>query len=150
MAHLIMLRGLPLSGKSARAAALAQHYNAVVFASGQLDCSAVELDAETITWLDQVYQLLRARHTVVIDGCHTSADEERFWRAVANTTHASFSIEYVATSLQECLGRNQAYGRPVADAVIRTLDAQLRSLNAEPSGTRSGWRNLLRWRQPRP
>lgn len=149
MAHLIMLRGLPLSGKSARAAALAQHYNAVVFASGRLDCSAVELDAETLTWLDHVYQLLRAGHTVVIDGCHATDDDERFWRAVANTTHASFWIEHVATSLQECLRRNQAYGHPVADAVIRTLDAQLRSLRAQPSGAWSGW-NLLRWRQPRP
>lgn len=124
MPKLLMLKGLPASGKSTRAKEIVATGN---YARVNRDLlrtmlhfdkwsgrnEGATVDAEKAIAL----ALLQSGISVVVDDCNLNHSNRDVWKEVAKTATATFDVEKIDTSMEECLerdkGREKAVGRHV-------------------------------------
>lgn len=124
MPKLLMLKGLPASGKSTRAKEIVTTGNYVRVNrdlirtmlhfdkwSGRNEEATV--NAEKAIALDALIRGL----SVVVDDCNLNHGNKDMWKELAKSANATFDVEKVDTSMEECLerdkGREKAVGRHV-------------------------------------
>lgn len=131
---LIMLRGLPASGKSTKAAEIIASGGEYYRVNRDLLRKMLHNDIfthqrEKITIDMQhvlVIRLLSEGHNVIIDDTNLGEKHETFWREVAEVCEAKFEvIDMMETvTYEECLDRNHVRANRVPDGVIENMALQ--------------------------
>ena len=129
---LIVLRGVPGSGKSHFA-----HKLAAAFAATYLSTDAIRAELsgsegdqsrnrEVFPLLDaRVAAALRAGDSVVVDATNTDPGRMRFWSQLAAATGAELTVLRIDVPLQVALARNAARERVVPEQAIIEMARQL-------------------------
>lgn len=131
MTKLIMLQGLPASGKSTVAKELCSskktarvnrdllremlHFGEYSGANEGAVVEAEKAIAETLL-LDGV--------TVIVDDCNLNPANETMWRNVASGVGVDFEIKEVDTDIEECIKRDKWRANSVGESVIRGMALQ--------------------------
>ena len=132
MKQIIMMRGLPASGKSTVASALCTHklvarvnrdllremFNYGVY-SGKNEKSVVSAEITLVKHL-----INSGIEHVIIDDCNLNPANEEMWRRVADGLQAKFSIEKVDTDVETCILRDQQREKSVGADVINNMAIQ--------------------------
>lgn len=144
MPHLTCMRGLPASGKTTRAKAIAANTGAAVIGRDPLrhmlyDNYKPGNDAENTVSIAEkavVTALLKNRQDVILDACHINPQYLKEWAKVASQCGATFSVEDVHTyqdvtqeanlCVKRDIGRAIAGERHVGEAVIRRMAKRAR------------------------
>ncbi len=132
MPTLIVMRGIPGSGKTRFAQKLAHAWQAIYVSS---DLIRFELtgDENDQTRNSEVFPLLSARvrnglgrgYDVVVDATNAEPERVREWHALATELAAELVVLRMDTPLEESLRRNANRQRRVPADVILTMAAQL-------------------------
>ena len=137
---LILMQGLPGSGKSTVAVQLQREIQAVIISPDAIraepafggDVTNQSNDAGV--W-DETYrratEALRSGQGVIVDATHTWKPCIDRWRQIAADVNTLCVIHRVSTPLEECLQRNMQRERQVPESVIYRMAAQLAALDAE-------------------
>lgn len=128
MAKLIMMRGLPASGKSTKAQEIVEqggwvrlnrdllrkmlHYDKW---SGRNE--GITVDAEK----DLARALLKADTNVVVDDCNLGQEHRDMWSAIAKESEAKFEVVEMATPVSTCRFRDQERENRVGADVITNM-----------------------------
>jgi len=155
MTEIVVMRGLPASGKSTWAKAWywqapelrarvsrddirAQVFDAVDerYAPYFLQSDLHEKE-EVVTALEDrtVKALLATGKSVVIDATHIRRSYISRWADLASRTGSAFSVKLIDTPLDICLERDAARPFPVGEKVIRDMHQRLKSALREPVPT---------------
>lgn len=132
MPKVIMMKGLPASGKSTAAKDMVLNHpskmmgrvnrddlRAMVFC-GEWTGKREELIIEMEQACAKI--LLRANHGVVIDDTNLTDKTQRMWDIFAKTHQAKFEEQYLDVPIQECIARDALRGdKSVGPAVINRL-----------------------------
>lgn len=134
--HLIVLRGVPASGKSTwaaefvaadpskRARVSRDGFRAML--AGDDSASTGPFESEVTVMQEQaVTSMLQAGHTVVLDDTNIPAKRVRSWLGLAERLGASWDVKEFEVPLDECLRRNAARARVVPEEVVRDMHAKL-------------------------
>jgi predicted kinase len=132
MSKLILMQGLPGSGKSTRAQELAKQYgNAIRVGRDQLremlhfgDWSGKK---EAITKEAQVAvvdRLLDNGHVVIVDDTNIQPSRIQFWRDYAKKRGIEIKWERMETPIEECQRRDMLRDKPVGSSVIVAMAMQ--------------------------
>ncbi len=129
---LIVMRGVPGSGKSHFARKLAAAFDATYISTDAIraELSGKEADqsrnAEVFPLFDaRAETALRAGHTVVVDATNTDPERMRFWSQLAAATGAELTVLRVDVPLPVALARNAARERVVPEHAIIEMASQL-------------------------
>lgn len=128
---LLIMRGLPASGKSTVAKELLKskqwkrvnrdllremlHNNAF---SGQNERVTIEVEKAIVT------ALLKDGFNVVVDDCNISEHHAQMWLAIAVANGAKFKQNHIATTWQECIERDKGRDNSVGAHVIKQMALQ--------------------------
>lgn len=128
---LVMLKGLPASGKSTRAKEIVEtgdwvrvnrdllremlHFGKW---SGRNEGKVVEAEKAI------ALAALAAGHNVVVDDCNLNPKNRDMWVEVAKSADAKFETEAFNTSVLECVQRDRLREKRVGDHVIRNMALQ--------------------------
>jgi predicted kinase len=131
MAKLVMLRGLPASGKStiAKEIATTGEYIRVnrdllreMFHFSVWSGKNERLIVETETAL--TLKALNENVSVIVDDCNLNPDNETMWRGVAEMAKAKFEIVDVDTPYDVCIERDKDRVKKVGAHVIKSMALQ--------------------------
>lgn len=128
---LLILRGLPASGKSTTAKELLKskswkrvnrdllremlHNNEF---TGKNESVTIAIE-KTIAM-----ELLKAGYNVVVDDCNISAHHAEIWMAVAVSQGVEFESQHIDTIWQECIERDKGRDKAVGAQVIKQMALQ--------------------------
>ena len=128
---LLIMRGLPASGKSTVAKELLKlkqwkrvnrdllremlHNNAF---SGQNERVTIEVEKAIVT------ALLKDGFNVVVDDCNISEHHAQMWLAIAVANGVEFKQNHIATTWQECIERDKGRDNSVGAHVIKQMALQ--------------------------
>ena len=129
MSKLIMMKGIPASGKSTRAQEIAEgggnwvrlnrdllrdmlHFGKY---SGKNESAVVACESKLAG------HFLGQGKNVIIDDCNINPKNQDMWQTVANLNDAKFEVVFVDTPLGDCLFRNQMRERTVPRHVIENM-----------------------------
>lgn len=131
MAKLVMMRGLPASGKSTLAAEYVKqggwmrvnrdllremlHFNAF---SGKNEGLTVQAEKNLVR------HFLEAGMSVVVDDCNLGEKHAQMWMALALDTNSKFGIHNVKTHWKECVERDTKREKSVGRQVIAQMALQ--------------------------
>lgn len=130
MAKLIMMRGLPSSGKSTKAKELVEVGAVRVnrdLLREMLDFSeyspanenyVVEVEKEIVC------RSLNAKLSVVVDDCNLNPSNEEMWYGIAKQYNAKFEIMDVDTPMDVCIERDKGRAKEVGESVIKMMALQ--------------------------
>lgn len=131
MPKLLMLKGLPASGKSTRAKEIVSTGNYVRVNrdllrtmlhfdkwSGQNEGTTVDMEKAIAT-----AALVRGT-SVVVDDCNLNHSNKDMWKEVAKSCNATFGVETIDTSMEECLKRDIGREKAVGSHVITNMALQ--------------------------
>jgi predicted kinase len=146
MSKLIMLSGLPASGKSTRAKEIVAQGNWVRLNRDllreMLHCGkwsgrneGVTVDVEKSIAL----LLLRDNMNVVIDDTNLNPKNKEMWKEVANAAGMAFEHEPITTSWTECLERDKGRANPVGPHVIKSIALQYGFVQPLSELNEKGW-----------
>lgn len=130
MSKMVVLRGLPGSGKSTRARELvAQGFKRVNKDDlrSMIDNGVWSEDNEDVIYLAQmalVALFLEERVPIVVDNTHGGEKQVRRLRALASANSYDFEIEVFSPSIDECIARDRGRTSPVGESVIRFMALQ--------------------------
>ena len=127
---LVMLKGLPGSGKST--------YAKKMVASSENQYGRVNRDDLRAMIFDGVWTgkregvivevekaiaeiLLKNKITPVIDDTNLTIKHEDLWKNFSTENVVEFNIETMPTSLQECINRDRLREKPVGEAIIQRM-----------------------------
>ena len=134
MSKLVMLRGLPASGKTTYALELvSQGYGRVNRDeirdmleepwSPNLERRVVSIESSLISnWI-------RNGKDVVIDDCNLNPSNEDMWRELAQEEGAEFEVVPINTSIQECIWRDERREKKVGKHVIQNMALKYDKVN---------------------
>lgn len=152
MNEIVVMRGLPASGKSTWARAWywnapetrarvcrddirAHAFDAIDerYATYFADPSLREKE-EIVSKLEDrtVKSLLDSGKSVVIDATHIRRSYITKWADLAARTGSAFTVKLIDTPVDICIGRDQARPFPVGEKVIRDMHRRLQSAIREP------------------
>ena len=132
MSKLIMLSGLPASGKTTRAIELVAQGNTIRLNKDDLRAmlhrgkkwsgkdEAITITIETVT----ARALLLKGHNVVIDDTNLSDYHLNTWKNIAHLADAKFVHEKIDTPWFECVIRDEGRSTPVGRSVIVNMALQ--------------------------
>lgn len=134
--HLIVLRGVPASGKSTwaaefvaadpskRARVSRDGFRAML--AGYPAAPTGPFESEVTVMQEQaVTSMLRAGRTVVLDDTNIPAKRVRSWLGFAERLGASWDVKEFEVPLEECLLRNAARDRVVPEEIVRDMYGKL-------------------------
>ncbi len=140
MAKLIMMRGLPASGKSTEAAKIMKDTGNCVRVNRDLLREMLHFnkwtgknEKLTVTAEKTVATLmLAAGYNVIVDDCNLSKSNEDMWRERARDIGGiKFEVRDIKTSVLECMERDSERDKKVGDHVIYKMAMQHGLLNIE-------------------
>ena len=131
MARLVMMRGLPASGKSTQAAEYVKqsgwvrvnrdllremlHFNAF---SGKNEGLTVQAEKNLVR------HFLMAGMNVVVDDCNLGEQHAEMWMALALDCDAKFAVHRIKTHWKECIERDKGRVKMVGAHVIKQMALQ--------------------------
>lgn len=131
MPKLLMLKGLPASGKSTRAKEIVATGN-YVRVNRDLIRTMLHFDkwtgrnedatvnAEKMVATDALIRGL----SVVVDDCNLNPGNKDMWRELAKSANATFETETIGTSMKDCVERDPYREKPVGRHVIVNMALQ--------------------------
>lgn len=127
MSKLIMMVGLPASGKSTKAKELSEQYNAVVLSSDQLReelFNDINFQGDNVKLFEELHkranQHLTEGYNVILDA--TNTNRKRRMHLIKNEIKADeYTCYYMNTPIGECLYNDGKRGRQVGYEVINKM-----------------------------
>lgn len=120
---LIVLSGLPGSGKSTAARNLAKRYNAVVVARDDIQCYFPDMleENKTILHVEYASSFLDNKTSIVADACNLEVRDAERWRELALLHHARFTWVHLPTRAAECIRRDAGRPNPIGPKSIAAM-----------------------------
>lgn len=138
MSKLLMLSGLPASGKSTYAEELVKNSGGN-WVRVNKDLIRTMLHADKFTYsnekitqsieLEMASFLLKSGKSVVVDDTNLGEQHEKMWKDLANSRMATFSKRKFKTSFEECLRRNANRGYKVPQSAIHRMATQYKLID---------------------
>lgn len=126
MSRLMIMCGLPSSGKTTRARILSDNNWTVVSPDDfrwALHGNAFIKQAEPFVWASvelAVRALLKSGNDVIVDATNTTAQRRKQWKQVADEFGIHLEVLYMTTSYDECVKR--IYMQDKEDTMLDVLD----------------------------
>lgn len=137
MKMLIVMRGLPASGKSIRARKIAAELDAVVVCRDDLRIMLHDTQHSGLTQLEDevtiaegalVRAFLRRGKNVIVDATNLHEKVMRKWRSMAKDHVARLEVVDLFTSVEECkrrdAGRHRSVGAEAIDRMAATYNRE--------------------------
>lgn len=138
MSKLLMLSGLPASGKSTYAEDLVKNSGGG-WVRVNKDLIRTMLHADKFTFSNEkttvaiekaiASELLMSGKSVIVDDTNLGERHENMWKIVAHVHSAKFSKRRFKTSFAECLERNKARGLKVPQSAIHRMATQYKLID---------------------
>lgn len=129
--RLMMLRGLPASGKTTYAETVCKEQNwkrvnrdllrtmlHFDIWKGRNESTTVEVEKSTVKWL------LGNKFNVIVDDCNLNPENKIMWQEVAKETGAEFFVKTFHTPYLECIDRDTDREKSVGEHVITNMAFQ--------------------------
>ncbi len=147
MSKLIMMRGLPASGKSTRAKEIIEETGNTIRVNRDLLRKMLHFDkwtgsneSITIAMSEMIaLQCLTCGINVIIDDTNLGERHKRIWSDIAKRMDAKFQIEEMNVDIKELFERDANRENSVGKHVILSLAIQHGLLGPENFGTKNKW-----------
>jgi len=132
MGKIVMLKGLPASGKSTLAKEMLKSGGNYYRVNRDLlremlffsDWRGSREELVVTVEMDAVHDILMSGASVIIDDTNLSESHDNMWREYADSHGAKFEIIIVDTPLDECIARDEKRDKKVGKSVIVGLAMQ--------------------------
>lgn len=126
MNKLIMMQGLPASGKTTKAKEMVMSGGNHIRVNRDLLRDMLHFDVwtgknegVTIDVEKAIVRLLMRRdYNVIVDDTNLSEHHEQMWKTIADESNSQFAIEHIKTSVEDCIVRDMEREKPVGAHII--------------------------------